>query len=130
MLQGEGEGGQVASQQQQQVTLCNMTSCRMANIVSWPCRYFSAMDLLLLSGRTYPPNVLELARQAGWTLRWVQPIDPPHPSDFARFRDQFVKLHLWTMEEYAEVCHAAILYSHVTWLEQAQHMHSNHSNSW
>lgn len=67
------------------------------------CSYFAAMELLVLKGRTYTPDVLEQCRAAGWRLRWVDPIEPPHPSDFARFRDQFVKLHLWSMEEFAEV---------------------------
>lgn len=65
--------------------------------------YFSAMELLVLKGRPYDPFLLEEARAAGWTLRWVDPIMPPHPSKFARFRDQFAKLHLWALEEYTEV---------------------------
>lgn len=65
------------------------------------CRYFAAMELMVLEGRTYSPMVLEQARAAGWRLRWVEPITPPHPSDFAR--DQFVKLHLWAMVEFFEI---------------------------
>lgn len=65
--------------------------------------YFDTRLLLLLQGRQYQESVLEQARVAGWKLQWVDPIIPPHPSSFARFRDQFVKLHLWNLEEYHQV---------------------------
>lgn len=65
--------------------------------------YFSEWLLLVLNGRSYEPAVLQQARAAGWRLRWVDPVVPPHPSSFPRFRDQFAKLHLFGLDEFSEV---------------------------
>lgn len=65
--------------------------------------YFSARVLLVLNGRKYSSRVLQQAQSAGWILKWVDPITPPHPSKFPRFVDQFAKLHLWNMVEYKQV---------------------------
>jgi hypothetical protein len=65
--------------------------------------YFDDYILIIMSNRTYDPSVLELARVAGWRVRSLTPITPPHPSTFERFRDQFIKLHVWNLTDYDEV---------------------------
>eukprot|EP00197_Chlamydomonas_leiostraca_P012012 CAMPEP_0202860986 /NCGR_PEP_ID=MMETSP1391-20130828/2531_1 /ASSEMBLY_ACC=CAM_ASM_000867 /TAXON_ID=1034604 /ORGANISM="Chlamydomonas leiostraca, Strain SAG 11-49" /LENGTH=407 /DNA_ID=CAMNT_0049540285 /DNA_START=446 /DNA_END=1669 /DNA_ORIENTATION=- len=65
--------------------------------------YFDEFIVLLLSGREYDSDVVDKLIMVGWQIRYVDPIIPPMPSSFPRFKDQFTKLHAWNMTEYSQL---------------------------
>lgn len=65
--------------------------------------YFDARLLMVLNGRVYEESVLEQARLAGWRLKWVDPVSPPHAFEVPKSRDQFVKLRLWSLTDFDQV---------------------------
>lgn len=65
--------------------------------------YFNARVLLVVNGRNYSDQVLRQAQVVGWTLKWVDPIKPPHLASTSESKDMFARLHLWNMVEYSQV---------------------------
>eukprot|EP00117_Sycon_ciliatum_P026275 scpid71965/ scgid1526/ Putative glucuronosyltransferase PGSIP6; Glycogenin-like protein 6; Plant glycogenin-like starch initiation protein 6 len=59
--------------------------------------------LMVLEGTDCDELCMRRLHDTGWRICHAPPIKPPRPSDFARFKDQFVKLLMWNMVQYKRV---------------------------
>lgn len=59
--------------------------------------------VMLLEGSPCEKTCQDRLHDAGWKICTAPKVVPPHPSDFPRFRDQFVKLVLWNMVQYKTI---------------------------
>ena len=59
--------------------------------------------LMLLEGTPCDELCIRRLHDTGWRICHVPHINPPHPSDFQRFKDQFVKLAMWNMVQYRRI---------------------------
>jgi hypothetical protein len=63
-------------------------------------RYFQSMEALVIRGHFYNNATLNAARNAGWRLRWVDPVLRKQ-IEVTQFEDAII--NIWAMEEYIEV---------------------------